>query len=389
MSVITVPHPKYIDLFTERGVVFGDDYLLIPPDFTHEEWAALGQFLKRIDAANPWWIGDWWTWGENRLHDTSSQEAADLYGIDPDTILSRGSVVRAFPPREQMEGIAQPFTRVKGCYFSYHRLMAPLVRSGRGSEAIGWLERARDEQWTYRKLADEYSRAKYLGAQAMAMANAAGAVAGRVYRVEAAKFLTGLEPESADLLLTDPPYATDIHDIAGFAAEWVPLALSRVRDDGRAYICTGPYPEEVHAYLDVLRAEQRLKLEQILVWTYRNTMGPAPTHVYKNNWQSIFYLRGPRAEPLNCPVLLEHFSVQDISAPGGATDRVHPWQKPDELAQRFIRHATMPGQTVIDPFAGTGAFVAAAALMGRPAMGSEIEAGALDLCRARGLEVWE
>jgi hypothetical protein len=112
-----------------------------------------------------------------------------------------------------------------------------------------------------------------------------------VYHQNAIDFLTGIDDNSIDLLLTDPPYSTDIDDIYSFVNEWLLLALSKVKDTGRAYIFTGPYPKEIHAYLSILLNQSLMKLETPLVWTYRNTIGPAPTHSYKNNWQNIFYLR--------------------------------------------------------------------------------------------------
>ena len=42
-----------------------------------------------------------------------------------------------------------------------------------------------------------------------------------------------------DLLITDPPYMTDVDDVETFAKEWLPLALSRIKPTGRAYICIG------------------------------------------------------------------------------------------------------------------------------------------------------
>lgn len=37
-----------------------------------------------------------------------------------------------------------------------------------------------------------------------------------------------------DLLLTDPPYSTDVEDIAEFARGWLPIALSKVKPTGTA-----------------------------------------------------------------------------------------------------------------------------------------------------------
>lgn len=203
---------------------------------------------------------------------------------------------------------------------------------------------------------------------------------------DAGRFLADLPERSADLLLTDPPYSTDVEDVEAFAHSWLPLALSRVRSTGRAYVCIGAYPDELQAYLTAPRAG--FALEQVLVWTYRNTLGPSPAHLYKLNWQAVLYFVGPDAPPLDCPVMVEQFSVQDISAPDGRQgNRYHSWQKPDELAERFIRHSTTPGALVIDPFACTGTFVAAAARLGRIGMGCDIDAAALEIAAARGVDI--
>lgn len=189
--------------------------------------------------------------------------------------------------------------------------------------------------------------------------------------------------EPVDLLLTDPPYSTDIADIEAFAPQVVSL-VRFVKPTGRAYICIGSYPRELRAYLNA-PVPAGFKLDQVLVWTYRNIIGPAPKRLYKTNWQAILYFVGADAPDLDCPELNELFSVSDISAPDGRHDgRLHAWQKPDALAERFIRHSTTQGQVVFDPFAGTGTFVLQAALLGRQGIGCENDQGMLDIAVGRG-----
>lgn len=249
-----------------------------------------------------------------------------------------------------------------------------------GAKSVFEAHKIRQEE---RKRQRQAKREAEIAAQTKAAEGSAS-----VIQKDALEFLSDLEPESADLLLTDPPYMTDVDDITAFAESWVPLALSRLASTGRAYICTGAYPDELRAYLNVLHVQNSFTVENVLVWTYRNTLGPSPSHRYKSNWQATFYLRGPDAPPLECPVMTEQFSVQDINAPDGRQgDRYHAWQKPDELARRFIEHSTQVGQLVIDPFAGTGTFVAAAKRLKRHARGSEIDLEMLALCEQRGLEV--
>ena len=189
-----------------------------------------------------------------------------------------------------------------------------------------------------------------------------------------------------DLLFTDPPYATDVDDIYKFASHWLPYGLAKVKSTGRAYVCVGAYPNELEAYLTVPTPDH-LIMSQVLVWTYRNTLGPTPKHDYKLNWQAILYYRGVDADPLNAPEMVEQFSVQDINAPDGRQgDRWHAWQKPDALADRFIRHSTKPGDIVLDPFAGTGTHLLAAARLGRKGYGCDATEETYKIAIERGCQ---
>ena len=182
-----------------------------------------------------------------------------------------------------------------------------------------------------------------------------------------------------DLLLTDPPYSTDVDDIEKFAASWLPSYLSKMKSTGRAYVFIGSYPRELKAYLDAC------DVQDVLVWTYRNTLGPTPKNRYKRNWQAVLYFEGEDAAPLDCIEMVEQFSVQDVSAPDGRqADRYHAWQKPLKLVERFIRHSTRPGDLVVDPFACTGSHLLAAASLGRRSMGCEINEDNMKIAIQRG-----
>ncbi len=190
--------------------------------------------------------------------------------------------------------------------------------------------------------------------------------------------------EPYNLLLTDPPYSTDIADIDTFAQSWLPNALNFVRDDGFAYVFIGAYPAELKAYLNIA-PPKHLTLTQILVWTYKNTLGNNPKDRYKLNYQACLFYRGVNAPNLNCPITNEQWAVQEINAPDGRIgDRYHAWQKPFEIAERFIRHSTKAGDTVFDPFACTGTFLLAAVKLGRNAYGFEINPDNAKIAFERG-----
>jgi DNA modification methylase len=57
----------------------------------------------------------------------------------------------------------------------------------------------------------------------------------------------------------------------------------------------------------------------------------------------------------------------------GASTRDHPAPYPAELAERLIRMFSFVGDTVLDPFMGTGTTTAAAARCGRHSIGCEID----------------
>jgi hypothetical protein len=194
--------------------------------------------------------------------------------------------------------------------------------------------------------------------------------------------------EKYDLLLTDPPYSTDVDDLDKFIKSWHYRALDGVKPKGFAYIFIGAYPNELQAYLNAPLPEH-ITLEQVLVWTYKNTLGNNPKGRYKQNYQAILFYRGIDAPDLDCPLTTEQWAVQEINAPDGRQgDRYHAWQKPMEIAERFIRHSTKPGDTVFDPFACTGTFVLAASKLGRIGIGVEVNHDNAQIAKDRGCSVW-
>lgn len=210
-----------------------------------------------------------------------------------------------------------------------------------------------------------------------------------VHHTDATSLINSVD-EEVNLLLTDPPYSTDVDDIAEFAKSWVPDALSVITSDGFAFIFIGAYPDEIQSYLNVINNGTPWSVCQVLVWTYRNTLGRAPNDRYKLNWQAILYIRGPDSPDLNAPKTSEQWAVQDVNAPDGRLDgRHHKWEKPTKLADRLIRHTTTENDTVIDPFAGTGTFPLTAAKLNRDVIACDSDTEMLEIASERGCIVDE
>lgn len=205
-----------------------------------------------------------------------------------------------------------------------------------------------------------------------------------IYNESCVDFLDRFSDSSVDLLLTDPPYSTDIINIKDFIDTWLLKSLNKVKETGRAFICIGAYPIETYTYLQTL-LNTDWTVDNPLVWTYRNTLGVTPKMKYNLNYQFVLHLYKETSKPLDNRITNEMFSVQDINAPDGRVgDRFHTWQKPDELAKRLINHTTKEKDIIIDPFACTGTFILNGADLGRKTYGCDIDENALKIAYERG-----
>lgn len=183
----------------------------------------------------------------------------------------------------------------------------------------------------------------------------------------------------ADLVATDPPYGVGYAtarrsrrdklrvpvvgdgDLSMFAEAW-PLALAQLCADRHWYVFASPrrLPE----------AQQIVGgSKQVLAWDKgdRGTVGDLEAG-FGEAWEAILYgMKGRRqlfgARPRSVIRL-------DWSA---TLDPVHPTVKPIALLGMLVRWSTVEGETVLDPFMGSGTTLRAAKDLGRRAIGIEIE----------------
>jgi len=118
-----------------------------------------------------------------------------------------------------------------------------------------------------------------------------------------------------------------------------------------------------------------------------------PNSVIKNDIEFILMERKPggyRAPSLAARVLSvistdnhKKWFQQIWSGLTGASTRDHPAPYPLELAERLIRMFSFVGDTVLDPFMGTGSTVAAAAKCGRNSVAWEVDPQYFELAQKR------
>ena len=109
-----------------------------------------------------------------------------------------------------------------------------------------------------------------------------------------------------------------------------------------------------------------------------------PGSIVKNDIESILFLRKPGAYRSAPPIqkALSMLSRAEMQAwfrsiwtdiRGASTREGHPAPFPVALAERLIRMFSFAGDTVLDPFLGTGSTMIAALNCGRNSVGNEIE----------------
>lgn len=246
-----------------------------------------------------------------------------------------------------------------------------------------------------------------------------------------ARDLSALEDESVHLVVTSPPYAHlkryeehpeqlgHIDDYETFLDEldrvWsectrilVPggrvacvvgdVCISR-RKGGRHYVLPLSADIQVRGRkvgFDVLTPIRWLKVANIKLEASNSArfLGKPnlPNGVVKNDIEHILFLRkaGGYRKPTPKMEAESRISTDDyaewfspIWTIGGASTRSHPAPFPKALAYRLIRMFSFAGDTVLDPFAGTGTTTLAAIEAGRNSVGIEIEPTYVDLIEKR------
>jgi site-specific DNA-methyltransferase (adenine-specific) len=200
--------------------------------------------------------------------------------------------------------------------------------------------------------------------------------------------LQKLDDNSIDCVVTDPPYGVDFvshddsgtHDYGIDGDEYEELMAATFEELAR--VCK----DNAHIYLffAMRRFDEVLALakehfdvtETPLIWRKNNA---APTRskdgyekIYAQYYEPVLFCRMPNGDERTiAPEGEQRKNVLEFDRPSGA-DRYHDSQKPRALLRQLIENSTGPSETVLDPFAGSGATLLAAKEAGRHYKGFEV-----------------
>jgi site-specific DNA-methyltransferase (adenine-specific) len=215
---------------------------------------------------------------------------------------------------------------------------------------------------------------------------------------------------SIDLIVTSPPYnvgieynsyddSKDLREYLEFSRSWLTRCWEWLKSDGRICInvaldTTVPTPFSLGATMTTLAQEVGFRYQSTVVWYKQNLQK-------RTAWGSWLSASAPYVmAPVEVIILLckERWQklskgVSDITSEEfkawtngfwsfNGENRVkigHPAPFPIELPKRCIKLFSYVGDTVLDPFAGSGTTLIVAHALNRNVIGLEIDRGYCDL----------
>ena len=221
-----------------------------------------------------------------------------------------------------------------------------------------------------------------------------------------------IQKSSVDLIVTSPPYNVDMHynshgdnlpyyKYLEFTEQWLIHCYELVKDDGR-FCLNIPLDKnkggQQAVCADITRIAQKVgwQYHATIIWnegnisrrtawgSWMSASAPyviAPVEVilvlYKKNWKKT---SGSKENDIARDEFMEWtngvwvFSGQNKKGAGG-----HPAPFPVELPRRCIKLFSFVGDTVLDPFLGSGSTLIAAYQNNRKGIGVEIDKGYCDI----------
>jgi len=322
------------------------------------EEAELEENIRRADL----------TWQERaaahaRLNALRTKQAAQR-GEAPPTVADIALEVRG-----SREGVNQESTR-REIIVAKH-LDNPAVKAAKSV----------DEAFKILKKEESHAKSRALGEQ---VGRTFTADLHKILNEDSLQWMCNASAEQFDVILTDPPYgmgADEFGDSGGLAA-----GAHGYKDDAEHFhkILTILAPEsyrlakaEAHLYMfcdiewfpdikSALAVAGWWVFRTPLIWHKPSGMrAPWPEHGPQRKYETICYaVKGKR------PVLK---MAADLISFGADSNLGHAAQKPVALFEELLRRSCRPGNTVFDPFCGSGTIFAAAHELKCQATGIELD----------------
>lgn len=208
-----------------------------------------------------------------------------------------------------------------------------------------------------------------------------------LYHGDCQEIMQSLKEQSANAVITDPPYTERTHGkarskrhkengkhllnigVSAFSSitdEDLRLIMSECGRVSQGWvIATLDYKHAVEFDIDPPKG---LKCQRIGVWVKTNPTPQITGDRPAQGWESIAYLHRAKGRSKWNGGGVHGNYITPIAPPEG-----HPTAKPLPILQDMVRKFTKPGDVILDPFAGSGTTLRAAVDEGRKAIGIELD----------------
>jgi site-specific DNA-methyltransferase (adenine-specific) len=220
------------------------------------------------------------------------------------------------------------------------------------------------------------------------------------------KLMQSLKANSIDLIFADPPYnlsgegylttqngkVTKLHkgdwdiisDIHEFNEAWIKECIRVLSDNGTIWI-SGTLHN--HPSVGVILKKLGLWIINDVIWFKRNAtpllsknrLAPATELIWVASKTKKYFFNYELAKQINGGKQMKN--LWEINAERHKT--IHPTEKPESLLQRIILIASKEGQTVLDPFMGSGTTGVVAKRLKRNFIGFEIDEKYFKIAKSR------
>lgn len=126
--------------------------------------------------------------------------------------------------------------------------------------------------------------------------------------------------------------------------------------------CSNKQISKIMSYM-----EERDRITTLLIW-HKVNAAPFANGVWRGDIEYVVHARDKGAVFEGNAEEKKKVSQYPI-----VMDSAHPTVKPLELMKKYVKICSLPGQTVLDPFMGSGSTLVACALTGRSGIGIECE----------------
>ena len=232
---------------------------------------------------------------------------------------------------------------------------------------------------------------------------------------DALEELPKISSESVDLVFADPPYNMSKKKGLGwkyskhitmqeewdmfskdeyfkFNQKWIKECLRILKHGGSLWIC-GSF-HNIYQVGFILQHLENVKINNSIVWFKPNAQPNITCRMFTESTEHLIWAskngKGKRwtfnyelMKKMNNGKQMRNVWAIPLTPKKEKWAGVHPTQKPMELLRRVILSCTKEGDTVLDPFVGSGTTSVVAKMLGRNSIGIEKEKKYLNIIEKR------